>query len=129
MRSAASTNRCICAVAGKGIPTARSLSKPRTATTPIRTGSARMKFAHVSDIDRLLEEQTASWPLLARGMEGLKQAQTRAVDVDGYTVLVRHLPHRITSTTAKVDRASVEKRACFLCASNMPPEQKGLEFN
>src|SRR5262249_2383246 len=59
----------------------------------------------------------------------LKRAQTRSVDVNGYEVIVRHLPHRIVSTTAAVDRDSVAKRPCLLCAANLPLEEKGLEFN
>lgn len=88
-----------------------------------------MKFAHVSDIDRLLDRQSAAWPLLERGMEGLRSAQSREVFVNGYPVLVRHLPHRIGSTTAKVDKASVAARPCFLCAANLPAEEEGLQFN
>ncbi len=88
-----------------------------------------MKFAHASDIDRLIEEQAASWPMLARGMEGLRHALTKPVDVNGFRIQVRHLPHRIVSTTANVDPDSVAKRPCFLCPSNLPPEEEGLEFN
>src|SRR5215471_2754291 len=80
-------------------------------------------------IDRLFEEQTAEWPMLAQGLASLKEAQTRTVDVNGYTVRIRHLPHRITSTTAAVDPESIAKRPCFLCAENMPPQQRGLHFN
>ena len=38
------------------------------------------------------------------------------------------MPHRVASTTAKVDAASVAIRPCFLCAANRPPEQRGLPF-
>ena len=88
-----------------------------------------MKFEHVSDIDNLLARQSAAWPLLARGMEGLRSAQSREVLVNGYRVLVRHLPHRIASTTAKVDKASVAARPCFLCTANLPVEEEGISFN
>src|SRR5579884_2529773 len=77
----------------------------------------------------LLEEQMRTWPLLASGTKSLRQAQTRTINLNGYRIEIRHLPHRITSTTAAVDRASVERRPCFLCAANLPPEDKGLEFN
>jgi hypothetical protein len=80
-------------------------------------------------IERLFEEQIAAWPMLARGTEALKHVRTRVVDLNGFTVFIRHLPHRITSTTAAVDRDSVEKRPCFLCAANLPAEEKGLRFN
>ena len=80
-------------------------------------------------IEQLFAEQIASWPLLTRGTDALKQVQTRNVDLNGFTVWIRHLPHRIASTTAAVDPASVEKRPCFLCSANLPPEEKGLPFN
>ena len=82
----------------------------------------------VDKVEQLFQEQIASWPMLARGVEALKQAQTRVVDVNGYDVYVQHLPHRIVSTTAPVDASSVAKRPCFLCAANLPPEEKGIPF-
>jgi ATP adenylyltransferase/5',5'''-P-1,P-4-tetraphosphate phosphorylase II len=83
----------------------------------------------VEKIEQLFEEQIASWPMLARGVAALTHAQTRPVDVNGYTVYVRHLPHRIASTTAAVDAGTVANRPCFLCAANLPPEEKGIAFN
>jgi hypothetical protein len=83
----------------------------------------------LQQIDRLFEEQLTSWPLLARGTAGLKEAQTRTLNLNGYSIQLRHLPHRIGSTTAAVDQASIAKRPCFLCASNLPAEEKGLSFN
>ena len=61
-------------------------------------------------------------------MNGLAEALTRRVLADGAEVLVRHIPHRVASTTAAVDRESIAKRPCFLCDGNLPPEQKGLAW-
>ena len=80
-------------------------------------------------VERLFEEQIAQWPLLSRGIEGLGLAQTRRVRIDWYDIFVRHIPHRLGSSTAKVDKASIEKRPCFLCFENLPAEQKGIELN
>src|SRR5262245_26438231 len=88
-----------------------------------------MKCELVNDVNRLLELQTKSWPLLARGAEGLLQSQTCSERVAGRDVLVRHIPHRITSTTAAVDPVSVSRRPCFLCAANLPPEEQGVAFD
>ena len=38
------------------------------------------------------------------------------------------MPHRVASTTAKVDAAAIAERPCFLCARNLPPEQRGLPW-
>src|SRR5207249_5550808 len=45
-----------------------------------------------------------------------------------FDVFIRHIPHRMASTTAAVDQESVAKRPCFLCASNLDPEEEGFEF-
>ena len=61
-------------------------------------------------------------------MTGLEDARTRRVLANGSEVLLRHIPHRVASTTAAVDRESIAKRPCFLCAANLPPEQEGLAW-
>jgi Domain of unknown function (DUF4922) len=91
-------------------------------------GYAPMKSSLVSDVDRLLDSQAVAWPMLARGLEGLRQSQTRTERVFGRNVLVRHIPHRIKSTTAAVDAASVAQRKCFLCPVNLEPQEQGIPF-
>jgi hypothetical protein len=83
----------------------------------------------LNEIDSLFENQRQSWPRLARGVEGLANAQTRRTRIDWFDVFVRHIPHRVASTTAPVDRESVAKRPCFLCAGNLDPEERGVPFN
>lgn len=79
-------------------------------------------------VDALFRRQREAWPLLAAGLAGLASARTRPVRAAGAEALVRHVPHRVASTTAKVDPASVAARPCFLCAANLPPEQEGLAW-
>ncbi|HEX5000822.1 MAG TPA: DUF4922 domain-containing protein [Terriglobia bacterium] len=80
-------------------------------------------------VRELIAEQSRSWPLLQRGLEGLRAAESRTVSIGAFEVSLRHIPHRIVSTTAAVDKASIEKRPCFLCAANLPPEEHGLPLN
>lgn len=47
---------------------------------------------------------------------------------DGSEALLRHVPHRVGSTTAKVDAAAIAERPCFLCAKSLPAEQRGLPW-
>ena len=82
----------------------------------------------VAELEELFRLQQGSWPLLARGIRGLGEARTRSVLAAGSGVLVRHIPHRAASTTAKVDPASIAKRPCFLCGENLYPEQVGIAF-
>jgi Domain of unknown function (DUF4922) len=80
-------------------------------------------------LEELFKRQLRQWPQLAKGVEGLAQAKTRSVRIDWFDVFVRHIPHRMASTTASVDRESVAKRPCFLCAANLPSEEEGVPFD
>ncbi|HVN89798.1 MAG TPA: DUF4922 domain-containing protein [Candidatus Binataceae bacterium] len=82
----------------------------------------------IDRVEALFQRQLHGWPLLARGVESLTSAEQRIVRIDWYEVYLRHIPHRVVSTTAAVDPASVAKRPCFLCAQNLPPEEEGLAF-
>lgn len=80
----------------------------------------------VQRVHQLLQQQVKAWPLLAKGMEGLALADTRRVRIDWFDVFIRHIPHRVGSTTAAVDPVSIGRRPCFLCVENLPPEQEGV---
>jgi hypothetical protein len=83
----------------------------------------------IDELEQLFERQARAWPQLAKGIQGLARAQTRPVRIDWFDIFIRHIPHRVASTTAPVDRESVAKRPCFLCAENLPPEEEGLQFD
>ncbi len=80
-------------------------------------------------VEELFARQLRAWPQLAKGVEGLAQATTRQIRIDWYDIYIRHIAHRKASTTAVVDRESIAKRPCFLCASNLPNEEEGVQFN
>jgi hypothetical protein len=82
----------------------------------------------IDALEQLFRRQERAWPQLAHGMEGLARAETRPLRIDWFDVFIRHIPHRVTSTTAPVDRESIAKRPCFLCERNLPPEEEGLRF-
>jgi hypothetical protein len=82
----------------------------------------------IQQLQELFKRQVRAWPQLARGIEGLARAQTRTVRIGWFDILIRHIPHRVGSTTAPVDRDSVARRPCFLCAGNLPPEEEGVQF-
>ena len=60
---------------------------------------------------------------------GLAREPDAPERVFGREVLVRHIPHRIKSTTAAVDAVSVAQRKCFLCPANLDPEERGVPFD
>ena len=77
-------------------------------------------------VEQLFAQQTTTWPLLARGLSGLAAARTKTLHIGSASVALRHIPHRLQSTTARVDAASIGARPCFLCEPNLPPEQRGV---
>jgi len=83
----------------------------------------------IHQVEDLFKRQLRAWPQLSKGVEGLARATTRPVKIDWFDIFVRHIPHRMASTTAVVDRESIAKRPCFLCASNLPLEEEGLPFD
>jgi len=83
----------------------------------------------IHEVEDLFKRQLRAWPQLSKGVEGLAQATTRPVRIDWFDIYIRHIPHRMASTTAVVDRESVAKRPCFLCAANLPSEEEGLPFD
>jgi hypothetical protein len=87
-----------------------------------------MKSELVSAVERLIAQQSTAWPRLAEGIEGLARSETRLERVRGRRIFVRHIPHRIRSTTARVDQQSIAARPCFLCAGNLDAEEQGIAF-
>ncbi|MFL6214740.1 MAG: DUF4922 domain-containing protein [Blastocatellia bacterium] len=79
--------------------------------------------------DALIEQQRATWPLLAEGIAALGEIETKRLPVAESEVIVQHNPKRIRSTAAAVDKGTIEQRPCFLCAENLPPEEKGLAYS
>ena len=89
----------------------------------LRGGSDLAARAHI-----LLRQQKETWPLLRTGYDGLAEVRTRTLDMEGFTIRVQWNPARIISSSANVDDESVRRRKCFLCAANLPEEQRGILF-
>lgn len=82
----------------------------------------------VAWVDALIAEQHEAWPALRDGYEMFQQIATKRVPVGDTEVVIQHNPRRIRSTAAAVDKTSVGERPCFLCAANLPPEEKGIPY-
>ncbi|NUN08355.1 MAG: DUF4922 domain-containing protein [Ignavibacteriaceae bacterium] len=76
-----------------------------------------------------LRDQNKIWTLSRENYEALKNVQTHTFDVEGNVVKVQFNPARMTSTSAKVDAASISTRRCFLCRENRPPEQNDFHLD
>jgi hypothetical protein len=77
-------------------------------------------------VEALVEQQKRTWPLLDEGYEALALVETRRMRIEGSEVIIQYNPRRIRSTAAQIDKAALEARRCFLCADNLPPEEKGI---
>jgi hypothetical protein len=91
----------------------------------LNRGSARGLRARVG---ALIEQQRQTWPLLREGYQALAEVEMKRVRVDESEVIIQHNPKRIRSTAAPVDRTSISERRCFLCAENLPVEEKGIQY-
>ncbi|MEO6436022.1 MAG: DUF4922 domain-containing protein, partial [Tepidisphaeraceae bacterium] len=81
-----------------------------------------------ADAKALLESQKQTWPMLREGYGALDSIRTRTIQLDGFAMRVQFNPRRITSSAAKVDEESIRERKCFLCETNLPPQQRGIAF-
>jgi hypothetical protein len=79
-------------------------------------------------LDALIEQQRQTWPMLKDGYDALLEIEHKRVAVKESSVVVQHNPKRIRSTAAQVDKPSLAERRCFLCAGNLPPEEKGIAY-
>ncbi|MDR1344399.1 MAG: DUF4922 domain-containing protein [Tannerellaceae bacterium] len=77
---------------------------------------------------QLLAGQRQSWPLVKAGYEALEKIRIKSLTIDGFEVKVQYNPARASSSGAAVDPQSIAERPCFLCPTNLPPEQEALDI-
>ncbi len=70
--------------------------------------------------------QLAVWPEARQRYDALAQVQTKAWMVEGRRLAVQWNPTRMVSTGAKIDKATLAKRPCFLCPTNRPAVQESV---
>ena len=74
----------------------------------------------------LLNLQREEWGELAKGYNMLESVKLKTLFFEGFKVELQFNPGRMKSTSAKVDKLSIQNRDCFLCDENLPMEQKGI---
>lgn len=81
-------------------------------------------------VKELINEQLTNWETAKIIYNQLESVIVKTVVMpNGTEFYVQFNPQRIISSSAKVDKASIEKRACFLCIENRPKEQNGIDYN
>jgi len=79
--------------------------------------------------EALLKQQKSSWPLVSENFGALDKIKIKKFEKNNYFLKIQFNPSRITSSSAKVDKKSIENRACFLCDTNLPEVQRGINYN
>ncbi len=91
---------------------------------PFAKGSSLLELTKA-----LLNQQKATWELLKNNYEQLDKVEIKTFSFGNFELKVQFNPGRIKSSTAKVDKASIKARKCFLCLENLPQDQRGILFN
>ena len=83
---------------------------------------------HNKTIHKFVGDQLSRWPLACDNFRALKNVKVREIDARGLNVKLQFNPARIVSSAAKLDKADIARRKCFLCRDNRPQEQIMLRF-
>ena len=79
-------------------------------------------------IHKFVGDQLSRWPLACGNFRALKNVRVREVAVGGLEVKLQFNPARMISSAAKLTKADISQRRCFLCRENRPPEQIMMKF-
>lgn len=77
-------------------------------------------------VDRLIVKQLRDWDVAGRNYAALDSVATRSLQVGESTVVLQFNPERRRSSAAAIDRRSLSRRQCFLCAEHQPAKQKAI---
>ena len=100
---------------------------------PIEKIISFTELAHFGKINNLseqakslVEQQKSTWETVFKNYTALSRIQTKTFDFGHFKIVTQFNPERIRSSAAKTDAKSISERPCFLCAENLPAEQKGI---
>ncbi len=79
-----------------------------------------------TEVRQLFTDQLASWETVRERYAALQGVRVKHLEVNGFPIEVQFNPARIISSSAKIDKQSLQTRPCFLCDQNRPAEQRGL---
>ncbi len=83
----------------------------------------------ITGMDDFFRSQLAQWPLAKKNYDDLNRVLIKDVAMPGNCLVrVQFNLARMRSSAARVDKKSISERPCFLCAGNLPPEQKKIMF-
>lgn len=89
----------------------------------IHMNEGKADRTETDSLQRFFDRQLSTWPDARRRYRQLGDVVTRELPTDEIALMAQYNPARIVSTGASVDKNTVSKRPCFLCACNRPAEQ------
>ena len=85
--------------------------------------AGRKEFLYSSSLQRFFNRQMEKWDEARQNFRNLQDVSTREISMGDNTFKLQYNPLRIVSSGAKVDKASIAARKCFLCKANRPENQ------
>lgn len=80
------------------------------------------------ELEELHQQQIKTFELAHKNFDNLNRVIYRSVTFDDFEISIQYNPDRIVSTNAKIDKATLSERKCFLCRENMPADQQGIAY-
>lgn len=91
-------------------------------------GTSSQNEMSTERIHKFVGDQLSRWTLACDNFRALKNVSLRSLNIGGLDVKLQFNPARMISSAARLDRADIAKRRCFLCRENRPPEQIMIRF-
>jgi len=80
-------------------------------------------------VEELFKKQLHEWSFLKLNYNAIGQIRLKNLEYPDYYLRVQFNPARIVSSSAKIDKTTIENRSCFLCENNRPAEQRYIQFS
>jgi hypothetical protein len=71
-------------------------------------------------------QQREVWNMARNHYHHFESIERREIGLGDFRFIIQHNPARARSTCADLSKTVIENRRCFLCASNLPEDQKGF---
>lgn len=92
------------------------------------TSQNEQEMNNSETLHKFVGDQLSRWPLACDNFRALKNVKVRDMDAGGLQVRLQFNPARMISSAAKLDKADISARRCFLCRENRPKEQIMQKF-
>ena len=76
----------------------------------------------------LISNQKINWEQCKNGYATLDSIKHKTFQFENCSIEVQFNPGRMISTSAKVDSKTINERKCFLCKTNLPVDQRSIEY-